>query len=130
MKNGLMYIVGKRIAAVVVASSKERSPEQQVFLVFPDGSRFEIYGKQFTCCSGLDKAEDIERYVASGKGKIDAVYHEPIGAEDDDTAPLPVWTKRPRPKVSIPDSLADRMKLDLEAWRLAKGAIAAAAKPK
>jgi hypothetical protein len=106
MKNGLQHIVGKRISAVVVARGKE-STTDQVFLVFPDGSRFEFYGRDFSCCSALDKAEGIDEYVADGGGEIRAIY-------DEDS----------------PESLAGRMKRDLEAWRLAKAAIAKAAKPK
>lgn len=105
MKNGLQHIVGKRISAVVVARGKDHTRDQ-VFLVFPDGSRFEFYGKDFSCCSGLDKAEGIERYVVGGGGKISAVYND-----------------------ESPSSLANRMKMDLEAWRIAKAVIAEAAKP-
>jgi hypothetical protein len=73
MKNGLQQILGKRIAAVVVAAST-RAPKEQVFLVFHDGTRFEFYGESFTCCAGVDEAKDIERYVESGQGKITKVY--------------------------------------------------------
>jgi hypothetical protein len=54
MKDGLRYIVGKRIAAVVAASP--RAPRQQVFLVFDDDTRFEFWGENFSCCSGLEDA--------------------------------------------------------------------------
>jgi len=73
MKDGLQQILGKRIAAVVVATS-ERAPKNQVFLVFHDGTRFEFYGESFTCCAGVDDARHIERYVESAKGKITKVY--------------------------------------------------------
>jgi hypothetical protein len=42
MKDGLAAIVGRRIAGVVVAQSPH-GPRQQVFLVFDDGARFELY---------------------------------------------------------------------------------------
>ena len=73
MKDGVKYLVGKQIAAVVVASSK-KAPHHQVFLVFPDGSRFEFYGENFTCCSGLDRANGIGEYVNGGGGQIVQVY--------------------------------------------------------
>ena len=76
MKDGLKYIVGKRISAVVVAASNVRDPRHQVFLVFPDGTRFEFWGENFSCCSGLDKAAGIADYVRSGKGEIRAVYED------------------------------------------------------
>ena len=77
MKDGLKYLVGKRIAAVVVARSK-RPPRDQVFLVFADGTRFELYGENFTCCAGLDPAEGIEEYVKSGVGEIVQVHVDPF----------------------------------------------------
>ena len=110
MKDGLKYLVGKRIAGVVVASSK-RSPQNQVFLVFEDGTRFEFYGESFSCCSGLDDARGIPANVASNLGEIQRVYHE----------------RRKRPEAADPAvSVKERMERDLEAWRLAKEVIAKA----
>ena len=73
MKDGLKYIIGKRIAGVVVAASN-RDPRNQVFLVFDDGTRFEFWGPNFSCCSGLDKAADLVAYLESGNGEIRALY--------------------------------------------------------
>src|SRR6187402_2752247 len=72
MKNGLKGIIGKQIAAVVVATG--RAPRQQVFLVFSDGTRFEFWGEGFNCRSRLDAAAGIEEYVESGAGRIERVY--------------------------------------------------------
>jgi hypothetical protein len=127
MKDGLKYLVGKRICGVVVASSKQ-GPNHQVFLLFPDGTRFEFWGENFSCCSGLDKAEGIDRYVAGSKGEIRAIYDEPLGSEDDCPLPLRTYSPPAAYQVQVPASLTGRMKMDLEAWRLAKAIIAAAAK--
>jgi hypothetical protein len=62
MKDGLNDIVGKQIAAVIFAKSKQAT-NLQVFLVFPGGECVEFYGENFSCGSGLDNAERIERCV-------------------------------------------------------------------
>ena len=114
MKDGLKYIVGKTIAGVVVASSKG-SPRSQVFLIFPDGSRFEFHGENFSCCASLDSAARIPHYVASGKGEIVNVYDEML--DPDDGAREVIRTR-------APETLASRMKRDLDAWNAAKDVIA------
>jgi hypothetical protein len=63
MKDGLKEIIGRQIASVVVAHSEKGSPRHQVFLVFTDGSNFELWGDSFSCCGGVDRTRDIERYV-------------------------------------------------------------------
>ena len=73
MKDGLAKIVGRRIAGVVVAQSP-RGPRQQVFLVFEDGTRFEFWGENFSCCSDVDKAAGLADYVEMAGGKIVAMY--------------------------------------------------------
>lgn len=123
MKDGLKYLIGKRIAGVVVATSKH-SPRQQVFLVFSDGSRFEFYGENFSCCSGLDDARTIQRYVDSGQGEIVRVYAGTAGADSEQGAAASTGAGEMEQAVAPPESLAGRMKRDLEAWTLAKAAIA------
>ena len=122
MKDGLKYIVGKQIAAVVVASSKH-SPQHQVFLVFPDGNRFEFYGENFSCCSGLDHAEGIERYVQSGGGKIDRVYGEETPPPRHDwgltTGPEP----SPPYHVTAPEQLEGAKGREVKAWEDARAAV-------
>ena len=103
MKDGLQQILGKRIAAVVVASN-DRAPRQQVFLVFHDGTRFEFYGESFTCCGGVDKARDLEQYVESAKGKIETVYVD----------------SRPKARIAQTTSACPE---DYSAWRSAVAAI-------
>ena len=73
MKEGVAHIVGKRIAGVVVAHSP-RGPKQQVFLVFDDGTRFEFWGENFSCCAGLDKAHGLVDYVEMAGGEIVRLY--------------------------------------------------------
>ena len=122
MKDGLKYIVGKRIAAVVVASSKQRSPHNQVFLVFFDGSRFELYGDNFSCCGGLDDASRIPAYVKSGQGEIVRVYDKPLAREEAaDGLRVGLVPK------GVTDSTG-RLERDAEAWKAARAAIAVAAK--
>ena len=101
---------------MVVATSK-RSPRNQVFLVFSDGTRFEFWGDNFSCCGGLDDGKTIQRYVDSNHGEIVRVYDE---------APISTRDEAAQNVLASPDTLMERMKQDLEAWELAKAVIATA----
>ena len=116
MKNGFKDIIGKQIAAVVVAKSDRRAPRHQVFLVFPDGNRFEIYGENFSYCSGLDKAAGIAEYVESGGGEVVRVYGDASVLEP----------ARARVPAGGDESLEGLLTRDLNAWIEAKAAIARA----
>ena len=118
MKNGLKDIIGKHITAVVVAQS-DRAPKQQVFLVFADGTRFELYGESFSCCSGLDRAEGIEAYVESGTGKIERVYGDVRALAPADKAKVLAM----HDDTPAPSALEKLLRRDLDAWREAKAAI-------
>jgi hypothetical protein len=127
MKNGLQQIVGKDIVAVVVAES-HRSPRNQVFLIFADGTRFELWGDHFSCCSGLDSVEGLERYVESGKGRIVQVYR--VHPEVDGlSAPLATGHEWAPYQAQAPETLEGVMARDLAAWIAAKAAIARAKGP-
>src|SRR5258705_2490789 len=73
MKDGPAQIVGKTIAAVVLAANK-RAPEQQVFLVFSDGTSFEFWGSAFSCCAGLDSAASIIPTIEGSGAKITGMF--------------------------------------------------------
>lgn len=122
MKDGLKYLVGKAIVAVIVAKSP-RPPHQQVFLVLPDGKCFEFHGDDFSCCAGLDDAARIERYVASGQGEIVRVYGEPVEVEGPVSPPSTGPEPRAPYHVPAPEKLEGLMTRDLEAWKQAKAAI-------
>jgi hypothetical protein len=122
MKDGLKYLVGKHIVAVVVAKSP-RPPQQQVFLVFPDGKCFEFWGENFSCCAGLDDAGRIERYVASGQGEIVRVYGEPVEAQGRTSSPSTGPGLSPPYHVLAPETLEGLTTRDLQAWTEAKAAI-------
>ena len=111
MKAGLGQLIGKRIAAVVVAENGGRDPRQQVFLVFPDGRCFEFHGREFTCNAGLDAAEGIEQHVEKAGGRIVRVHGDAECVAAAPRAGEPVGTLMAR---------------DLAAWQLAKAAIAKA----
>ena len=121
MKAGLAQIVGKRIMAVVVTSS-ERQPHQQVFLVFTDGSQFEFYGSSFNCCSGLDNAGDLFRYVASGRGKVENIYGVLPGGVRREERIRGEMREEAR-AAPPPESMEQLMTRDLRAWRMAKAWI-------
>jgi len=122
MKDGLKDIIGRQIAAVVVASNDKGSPRHQVFLVFTDGSNFELYGDAFTCCGGLDRTRDIARYVESGGGEIVSVYTDPA-QEPPPRQPLSTGPVHVPYHVPATQNLDELMTHDLAAWKLAKQAI-------
>ena len=111
MKNGFKDIIGKKIAAVVVARS-DHPPRNQVFLVFPDGNCLEIYGESFNCCSGLDRACRIAAYVEDGGGRVVNVYGDASVLEPG------------RSSMTTGDgSLETLLSRDLDAWIQAKAAV-------
>lgn len=122
MKDGLKDIIGRQVAAVVVAKSDKRPPHIQVFLVFTDGSHFEFWGDAFSCGGGVDRTRDIERYVKSGGGEITNVYTNPAQAPQPPSAPS-TWSPSPPYQVRAPERLEDVMTRELAAWKLAKQAI-------
>jgi hypothetical protein len=123
MKDGFKGIIGRCVAAVVVASSERSDPRQQVFIVFDDGTRMEFYGKSFSCCSGVDPAAGIEEYVHSGGGKVVRVY-----GNADLTAAKPVLSIEGRRTTSVKESqdLEALLKRDVNAWNAARVLIARA----
>lgn len=123
MKDGFKGIIGRRVAAVVVASSERSAPRQQVFIVFDDGTRLEFYGEAFSCCAGVDPAAGIEEYVHSGGGKVVRVY-----GNADLVAARPVLSIEGLRTTSFRESqdLEALLKRDVDAWNAAKALIARA----
>ncbi|WP_460758025.1 hypothetical protein [Lysobacter fragariae] len=74
----MKYIVGKQISAVVVAAN-DRDPRTQLFLVFSDGTYFEIWGNTFTGAGALDRGgtPEVLQYVTTCGGRVTATYPEP-----------------------------------------------------
>ena len=128
MKDGFRHIVGRRIAAVVVAANERASPRKQVFLVFEDGTRFELWGDAFSCCSGLDSAAGIERYVESAGGSVVRVFGEAAEAEASGARAPSTCTPAPACPVTAGHDLEPLLQRDLDAWQAAKAAIARAAR--
>ena len=122
MKNGLRYVVDKRIAGVVVCESP-RPPRQQVFLLFTDGTSFEMYGESFTCCSGLDDVAHIEGYVESNHGRMVAVYGQSPPRSQA------IGPDAPPDHGCSQETLEARMTRDLAAWDEAKAVIRKAKAP-
>jgi hypothetical protein len=80
--------------------------------VFTDGSSFELYGDAFTCCGGVYRTKDIERYVTSSGGK----QSPPKPSPSTGTSPAPYC-------VPAGQTLEDLMTQDLAAWKMAKQAM-------
>ena len=73
MKNGWREIIGRTVAGVIVAKSR-KTPHHQVFLVFADGTSFEIYGDAVTCSSGVLGWANPERAIDPRHGQVVSVY--------------------------------------------------------
>ena len=97
-----------------------------MFLVFTDGSRFEFWGENFSCCSGVDDATGIADYVHSGKGKISRVYGDPEAWLRRAPQVLATGREDAPYHVPAPETLQSKMERDLRAWNEAKAAIARA----
>lgn len=70
MKDGIKQILGKTVSSVIIAENARRSPKSQVFLVFSDGTYFEMWGDSVACAGGIDK----------GGPETAIAYAESIGA--------------------------------------------------
>ena len=113
MKPGLKDLVGKRICGVVFAEG-DRDPRLRVFLVFSDGTRFEFYGRDFSCCAGLDDAARLPEYIEDGQGKVRWVYGNTLPRQMARVGPGAEEKSEPL------ESLLQR---DLDAWIAAKEVI-------
>ena len=109
MKDGIKSIIGKRISAVVVAKG-DIGRVNQVFLVFADGTRFEFYGRDFTCCAGVDEAAGVAEYVESAGGEVTKVFGVASMIE-------------PAPLAAGGSTVEALMTRDLAAWQEVKKAI-------
>ncbi len=68
VKTAIREILGRTVTGVLV-SENPRHPPTQLFLVFSDGTSYEIYG-QLSSASGLDKGgmAAAEQYAAGFRG--------------------------------------------------------------
>ena len=64
MKDGIRNILGKTVKEVVYSDDARNS--DHVFLVFTDGTYFELWGDSITCAGGLDHG-DIDSAVRYAK---------------------------------------------------------------
>jgi hypothetical protein len=62
-KDPLEQLIGKTISHVV--AKEGTSPRKQVFLVFSDGTYYELFGDQFGGASAIDTGtvEDVRKYM-------------------------------------------------------------------
>ena len=77
VKSDIRGILGKTITGVLV-SANPRQPPTQLFLVFSDGTFYEIYG-QLSSAGGLDQGgmAGAEKYATMFQGK--QTKYEPGG---------------------------------------------------
>lgn len=54
MKSHIRKIIGKTIEKVIVAEDPQRNPREQVYLLFTDGTHFELYGDWLTCANHIE----------------------------------------------------------------------------
>ena len=68
IKSQLAGIVGKTLAGVI-AKSSSRAPRSQIFLMFTDGTYYEIYAENgMSTAGGIDRGgrETVLRYMSDG----------------------------------------------------------------
>lgn len=131
MKDGIKQLVGKRITGVVAARGNGHT-QDQVFLLLEDGSRFEFYGENFGCTSGLDRGPGVFRYVRNGGGKVTQAY----GLDDAQVAEAieAATEKAPRGRATVTfargavEATQCLLERDLAAWKAAKAIVAKARK--
>lgn len=83
MKSHIKKIIGKTIEKVVVAKGP-RDPHQQVYLLFTDGTHFEIYGDWFTCANHIEHGnEQALRNLLEGYGRTEVIVHSERGHDRD-----------------------------------------------
>ena len=67
MKDGIRQIVGKTISGVVVKEA-DRLPRMQVYLLFTDGTYFEIYSgsgdMSWASCLDVGSIERVREYMS------------------------------------------------------------------
>jgi hypothetical protein len=112
--DGLKYIIGKRIAGVVVAAS-DHDPRKQVFLIFDDGTRFELRGTNLSCRSSLDKTAGLVDYLKSSEGEMSAFY--------GDLRHISAAMNESKASIQSRESLTGRVRLVLGSRRQAREAI-------
>jgi hypothetical protein len=62
-------LVGKRIDGIVVAKH-DRTPKNQVFLIFNDGTYYELYGDEINGCKSIDQggSKEVRSYLKGRPG--------------------------------------------------------------
>ena len=66
MRSGIREIIGKTISGVLVSECPEE-PRTQVFLVFADGTHYELWG-WINSASGVDRRGGMELAERSARG--------------------------------------------------------------
>jgi hypothetical protein len=67
--NAFQAVIGKRIQGLVVGQNSE-SPQCQVFLIFDDGTHYELYGSDLQGSKGIDRGglEEVRAHLRARKG--------------------------------------------------------------
>ena len=76
MKAGIEETIGKTISGVVTSQAAGFRGNESVFLLFSDGTYFELYGSEFTCAGGVDRGglPEVRRYVENAKAELRMVF--------------------------------------------------------
>jgi hypothetical protein len=71
VKSEIKGIVGKTIESVIVSAYNKAGPQNQIFLIFTDGTYYEIYGN-LNGAGGIDSGGEAAalRYAQKGFGEI------------------------------------------------------------
>ena len=77
-------ILGRTIKAVVTAENLSE-PQSQVFIVFTDGSSFEIFGQNLRVANKLDRGgiDATVKYAEEFGGTVQVIDESPTGLDVD-----------------------------------------------
>jgi hypothetical protein len=62
-KDILQEVIGRTISSIVFRSGRDINPEVQLFLVFEDGTYFELYGQEIDFVRSLSEG-DVTKAIA------------------------------------------------------------------
>jgi hypothetical protein len=86
MKSGIGQIIGRTVEAVLTHERGDGTPPRhQVFLIFTDGSYYELYGDNINCCGGVSMKGGLKAALDYARvfpgGTITCYLRQPAGEQ-------------------------------------------------
>lgn len=82
MKSHIRKIISKTIETVIVTEDPQRNPREQVYLLFTDGTHFELYWEWFTCSNQIEHGGETELLsLFEHSDRTQVVVYSSIGSD-------------------------------------------------